>query len=143
MCTPASRIGVMVANGHTIFSTHTGSLALPSGHSLRAYVFSDLKTSLLSISDLADIGYRITYSKLTVEFIIDGKTIFEGQRDTRTGLWMVDFSVFKSQNCVGRAMSSHAQTSVAASATERASKPTTRLAQPAVEVNNQKEFVSY
>jgi hypothetical protein len=36
MCTPASRIGVMVANGQTIFSTHTGSLALPSGHSLRA-----------------------------------------------------------------------------------------------------------
>ena len=111
----------MVANGQTIFSSHTGSLALPSGHSLRAYVFSDLKTSLLSISDLADIGYRITYSKLTVEFIIDGKTIFEGQRDTRTGLWMVDFSVFKSQNCVGKAMSSHAHTSVAAFTTERAS----------------------
>ena len=39
MCTPASRIGVMVANGHTIFSTHTGSLTLPSGHSLQAYIF--------------------------------------------------------------------------------------------------------
>jgi hypothetical protein len=61
-CTPASRIGVMVANGQTIFSTHTGSLVLPSGHSLTAHIFSDLNTSLLSISDLADIGYKIIYS---------------------------------------------------------------------------------
>ena len=37
--TPASRIGVMVANGHTIVSTHTGLLMLPSGHSLRAFIF--------------------------------------------------------------------------------------------------------
>ena len=67
-CTHASRIGVMVANGHTIFSSHTALLMLPSGHSLRAFIFADLKTSLLSISDLVDIGYRITYSKLIVEF---------------------------------------------------------------------------
>ena len=131
-CTPASRIGVMVANGQTIFSTHTGSLALPSGHSLRAYIFSNLKTSLLSISDLADIGYRITYSKLIVEFVLSGKTIFEGQRDRRTGLWMVDFSVLKSKS-----------NSVSSPSNKYPSGPTTKFAQPAVEVNNQREFVAY
>jgi hypothetical protein len=101
--TQASRIGVMVANGQTIFSTHTGTLSLPSGHSLTAHIFSDLNTSLLSIGDLADIGYTIIYSKVKVEFKLKNKTEFEGQRDVRTGLWMVDFSVFKSQNCVGKA----------------------------------------
>ena len=89
--TNASRIGVTVANGQTIFSTHTGTLSLPSGHSLRAHIFSDLNTSLLSIGDLADIGYSITYSKVKVEFKLENKTVFEGQRDIRTGLWVVDF----------------------------------------------------
>ena len=84
MCTPASRIGVMVANGQTIFSTHTGSLILPSGHLLRAHIFTDLNTSLLSISDLADIGYEITYSKLKVDFKLSNTIMFEGQRDMRT-----------------------------------------------------------
>ena len=49
MCTPPSRIS---------------SLALPSGHSLRAYIFSDLKNSLLSIriqDHIFKINCRIHY----------------------------------------------------------------------------------
>ena len=37
--TESSRIGVTVANGETIFSSHTGYLTLPSGHLLRAHIF--------------------------------------------------------------------------------------------------------
>ena len=92
--TQSSRIDVTVANGETIFSSHTGSLKLPSGHLLRAHIFSEFNTSLLSISDLVDIGYEITYSKQKVDFKIGEAVIFEGQRDLRTGLWMVNFSVF-------------------------------------------------
>jgi hypothetical protein len=124
-CTHASRIGVMVANGHTIFSSHTGLLMLPSGHPLRAFIFSDLKTSLLSISDLADIGYKITYSKLIVEFVLNDILIFEGQRDIRTGLWMVDFAVFKPH--AGMAIN-RKQTSVDVSAKEHASNLSINLA---------------
>ena len=134
--THASRIGVMVANGQTIFSTHTGTLSLPSGHSLTAHIFSDLNTSLLSIGDLADIGYTIIYSKVKVEFKLKNKTEFEGQRDVRTGLWMVDFSVFKSQNCVGKAKLN--RDTCKTLETGCASKITPNLAQPAVEVKNQK-----
>ena len=43
--TQSSRIGVMVANGETMFSSHTGSLMLPSGHLLRAHIFAELDTS--------------------------------------------------------------------------------------------------
>ena len=136
LCTPASRIGVMVANGQTIFSTHTGSLILPSGHLLRAHIFADLNTSVLSISDLADIGYEITYSKLKVDFKLSNTVMFEGQRDMRTGLWMVDFSVFKAKLNSGLPF-------VAAAAMSGASAPATKFAQPVVEVNSQKELVAY
>jgi hypothetical protein len=141
--TQSSRIGVMVANGETMFSSHTGALMLPSGHLLRAHIFAELNTSLLSISDLVDVGYEITYSKLKVDFKLDNATIFEGQRDLQTGLWMVDFAVFKVITpTLGRAKWTRGQIS---KTLERGcgNKPTTHFAQPAVEVNNRKDFVSY
>ena len=95
--TSTSRIGVTVANGSTMYSSHIGYLTLPSGHLLKAHIFEELNTSLLSISDLVDIGYEITYSKAKVDFVLANVSIFEGQRDMRTGLWMVDLSVFKSK----------------------------------------------
>ena len=69
--------------------------------------------------------------------------MFEGQRDMRTGLWMVEFSVFKAQTATGKVKSNSGLTSVATAAMAGASKPTTKLAQPAVEVNSKREFVSY
>ena len=82
-CTNVSRVGVKVANGQTIMSSHTGLLKIPSGHFLRAHIFSELTTSLLSISDLADLGYEITYSETKVEFDLNGEIMFSNQR---TGL---------------------------------------------------------
>jgi hypothetical protein len=72
--------------------------------------------SLLSVSSLVDIGYKVLYSAEKVEFILNSKTVFEGQRDMVTRMWMVNFSVF----------SGPAQTAV-----------------PAVEVNSKREYVSY
>ena len=129
-CTGNSRISVKVANGQNIISSHTGNLMVPSGHMLRAHIFPELNTSLLSISDLADLGYKISYSELKVEFDLGGTVVFEGDRDFRTGLWMVDFSVFK-VDC---------NTKKGASA---ASNLVPRFAHPAVEVNNQRDFVAY
>ena len=129
-CTAFSRISVTVANGQNILSSHTGNLVVPSGHVLRAHIFSELNTSLLSISDLVDLGYRIIYSKLKVEFDLGGTVVFEGERDTRTGLWMVNFSVFNADGHIEQSASS-------------ATNVVPRLAYPAVEVNNQKDFVAY
>ena len=103
---------------------------VPSGHVLRAQFFSGLNTSLLSIGDLVDLGYKIIYSKLKVEFDLTGTVVFEGERDTRTGLWMVNFSVFKADGHTKQSASS-------------ATNVVPRFAHPAVEVNNQKDFVAY
>ena len=110
---------------------------VPSGHVLRAHIFSELNTSLLSISDLVDLGYRITYSKLKVEFNLNGTNVFEGERDARTGLWMVDFSVFKFDD------NTKQPPRVAGSAPNADTNVAPRFAHPAVEVNNQRDFVAY
>ena len=141
--TSTSRIGVTVADGNTMFSSHTGRLTLPSGHSLLAYIFEDLNTSLLSISDLVDIGYEVTYSKAKVDFMIENKSVFEGQRDLRTGLWMVDFSIFKSSKITKSPNSKVAWSTVIAPALGNRVEYPTKRAAPAVEVNSAKEFVSY
>ena len=138
--TSTSRIGVTVANGTTIYSSHTSRLILSSGHSLLTHIFEELNTSLLSISDLVDIGYEVTYSKAMVDFMIGEKSVFEGQRDLRTGLWMVDFSIFKPSKL---SKSNLACSPVIAPALGNITGPVNRVAQPAVEVNNKKDFVSY
>ena len=93
-CTDATRISVKVANGQVIHSSHSGQLVLPSGHTVPAHTFAEMHGSLLSVSSLVDIGYKVLYSAEKVEFILNSKTVFEGQRDMVTRMWMVNFSVF-------------------------------------------------
>jgi hypothetical protein len=126
-----------------MFSSHTGSLMLPSGHLLRAHIFSELNTSLLSISDLVDIGYEITYSKAKVDFTMEGTSIFEGQRNLRTGLWMVDFAIFKPSKITKSPNSKVAWSTTIAPALDNRCAYPTKCAAPAVEVNSVKEFVAY
>ena len=115
-CTNSTRISVKVANGQVIHSSHIGKLVLPSGHTVPAHTFAEMHGSLLSVSSLVDIGYKVLYSAEKVEFILNSKTVFEGQRDIVTRMWMVNFAVFA---------------------------PLTQTASPVVEVNNKKEYVAY
>ena len=88
------QIVVSVATGALIHSTHHGYLNIPGHGSIRAYVFPQLKGSLLSISQLVDLGLRVTYCKTMVKAIDkDDNTVIQGHRDTRSGLWMVDLKL--------------------------------------------------
>jgi len=58
---PAQRIAVAVANGTLLQSTHHGFLDVPGHGPMIAYIFPQLKGSLLSISQLVNVGLRVTY----------------------------------------------------------------------------------
>ena len=70
-CQQIEKISVTVANGHSIQSTHFGTLRLPSGHEISAHIFPNINGSLLSVSSFVDLGYTVSYSSETVDFIFD------------------------------------------------------------------------
>ena len=115
-CSDANRIKVIVANGHSIESSHIGKLFVPSGHTISAYIFPGINGSLLSVSSFVDLGYIVSYSSDKVEFSLQGKVIFQGERDKISKLWMVDLALFQ--------------------------KPVASAA-PAVEVNSPAQFVAF
>ena len=56
-----------------------------------AYVFPQLRGSLLSISKLIDCDLKVLYcSDFVTGFDKHDKPVFQGNRDVQTGLWMVD-----------------------------------------------------
>ena len=93
---PTERIVVAVANGTLIHSTHHGYLDVPGHGSMMAYIFPQLKGSLLSISELVNVGLHVTYCEnFVTAFDMKENIILQGNRDIRTGLWMVDLQSFK------------------------------------------------
>ena len=85
------QIAVAVANGTLLQSTHHGYLDVPGHGAMIAYIFPQLKGSLLSISQLVNIGLKVMYcADAVVGFDSEDKIIFQGDRDFNTGLWMVD-----------------------------------------------------
>ncbi len=59
-----------------------------------AYVFPQLKGSLLNISALFNVGL---YCKDFVTALdVNENIIFQGQRDVNNGLWMVDLQLLSS-----------------------------------------------
>ena len=88
---PTERIAVEVANGTLIYSTHHGYLDVPAHGPMMAHIFPQLKGSLLSISELVHVGLHVTYCKnFVTAFDNKDDIILQGNRDIRTGLWMVD-----------------------------------------------------
>ena len=75
--------------------------------------------------------------------MIGEKSVFEGQRDLKTGLWMVDFSIFKPSKITKLPNSKVAWSTIIAPALGNMIQSVDRVAQPAVEVNNKRDFVSY
>ena len=85
------QITVAVAEGTLIKSTHHGYLDVPGHGAMIAHIFPQLQGSLLSISQLVNMGLHASYCANFVTFFdCDNKEIFQGNRDLRTGLWMVD-----------------------------------------------------
>ena len=91
---PTERIAVAVAEGTLIYSTHHGYLDVPAHGPMMAYIFPQLKGSLLSISELVNVGLHLVYCKnFVTAFDNKDNVIFQGKRDMLTGLWMVDLQL--------------------------------------------------
>ena len=95
-CSPTSQIHVQVANGEVIKSSHVEELNLRDNTVLKAFIFPNLSGSLLSVSQLVDFGFTAIYNADQVKFIKNNITIFSGNRDPISRLWMVDLSALKS-----------------------------------------------
>ena len=88
---PAEQIAVAVADGNLLHSTHHGFLDVPGHGAMIAYVFPQLRGSLLFISKLINCGLKVLYcSDFVTGFDKRDKPVFQGNRDVQTGLWMVD-----------------------------------------------------
>ena len=85
-CSATSRISVQVANGQIISLSHVGELKVPDGTTLKAYIFAEISGSLLSVSQLVDMGFTVVYNSKNVEFIKNNITLFCGYRDAITRL---------------------------------------------------------
>ena len=57
-----------------------------------AYIFPTFKGSLISISQIVNLGLTVTYCKDFVTFLKDDFPIFQGDRDTQSGLLMIDLT---------------------------------------------------
>jgi hypothetical protein len=90
---PASsrqQIHVQVANGQSIKASHIGFLELPGRRKMTAYVFPELQGSLLSISELINLGLKVVYCKdFVIAYNANNAEVIRGPRDITTGLWMI------------------------------------------------------
>ena len=85
------QISVAVANGMLLRSTHHGFLDVPGHGSMIAHVFPQLKGSLLSVSQLVNVGLEVAYcSNFIIAFDKESNIVFQGDRDMKTGLFMAD-----------------------------------------------------
>ena len=132
-CSPANQVPVQVANGQKILSSHMGELQVPGGATLKAYIFPGISGSLLSISQLVDMGFKVIYSKNKASFRKGGREIFTGPRDPISRLWMVDLAAFAAPTSTALPV---AHTVVSAAAPPG-------LAAPAVRLQSKEEFVKY
>ena len=109
MSSPIDQITVAVAEGTLIKSTHYGFLDVPGHGAMIAHIFPQLSGSLLSISQLVNLGLHASYCSNFVTFYDrDNKDVFQGNRDLRTGLWMVDLRSLSTGTASGAHLSASA-----------------------------------
>ena len=83
---------VTLLDSSSIQATHSSDLkiaALPM-QARKAHVFPQLKTSLISIPQLCDAGYKAIFDDTTVEIVKNNETHLEGHRDKESNLYMID-----------------------------------------------------
>jgi len=88
-------IKVRQPDGSYIYSTQKGTLDIPNVGPTQAYIFQSLVGSLISISELADLGLEVIYRKENVIVYKGKQEILKGVRDEETGLWMIDLKAFQ------------------------------------------------
>ena len=87
---------IQIPNGEIMKSTHTELLSHPDLplQALKAHIFPGLNKALLYIGKLCDHGYEATFNDKSVRINNNqsGKIIMRGTRDTRTNLYMLNFT---------------------------------------------------
>jgi hypothetical protein len=107
-------IAVTQPDGSIVRSTHVGILDIPTIGPTTAHIFPTLVGSLISISVLVDMGLTATYSSKYVSIRKGEREILRGDRDPRTGLWMLNLSDFTQTHSASLAIQTRTQGDVAA-----------------------------
>ena len=107
-------IAVMQPDGSSVTSTHTGILDIPTVGFTIAHIFPTLVGSLISISVLVDLGLTATYTDLFVIICKGEREVLRGDRDLKTGLWMLDLHDFTQTHTAALAIQTRTQAEVAA-----------------------------
>jgi hypothetical protein len=85
---------VRLPNGATMESSHTAELDIPqlNAAASKAHVFPGMANhSLLSVGQLCDEGYIVTFKRAVVTICNpDNSQILSGPRDLNTGLWRIN-----------------------------------------------------
>jgi hypothetical protein len=85
---------VRLPNGATMESSHTADLDIPelNADASKAHVFPGMANhSLLSVGQLCDEGYKVTFKQAAVTICDSGDSqILSGPRDLNTGLWRIN-----------------------------------------------------
>jgi hypothetical protein len=85
---------VRLPNDATMESSHTADLEIPEFYAAAsiAHVFPGMANhSLLSVGQLCDEGYIVTFKQDTVTICDSGNSqILSGPRDLNTGLWRIN-----------------------------------------------------
>jgi hypothetical protein len=85
---------VHLRNGATMESSHTADLDIPglNAAASKAHVFPGMAHhSLLSVGQLCDEGYIVTFQRDTVTICnSDNSELLSGPRDATTGLWRIN-----------------------------------------------------
>jgi len=90
MSSPKDQITVAVAEGTLIKSTHYGFLDVPGHGAMIAHIFPQLSGSLLSISQLVNLGLHASYcSNFVTFFDCDEKAVVQGNRDLQACGWWI------------------------------------------------------
>jgi hypothetical protein len=85
---------VRLPNGATMESSHTADLGIPelNAAASKAHVSPGMANhSLLSVGQLCDEGYIVTFKQYTVTICNSGSShLLSGPRDVNTGLWRIN-----------------------------------------------------
>jgi hypothetical protein len=85
---------VRLPNSATMESSHTADLGIPplNAAASKAHVFPGMaQHSLLSVGQLCDKGYIVTFKQDTVTICNSESTkLLSGPRDLNTGLWQIN-----------------------------------------------------
>ena len=88
----ANPITIQLPNGERVTSTHEAELTLPMLRFAARHVHlvpGLHNCSLLSIGQLCDAGYEVTFDYKHMHVILDGHCVLHGEHSTTTRLWHV------------------------------------------------------